>query len=168
MRNKIFKTIGFSLLIAFILLSNVVSASDNKAVDFSLKDQFGKVYDYKFPREKVSILAFGDKDGSEQLEPWIRQIYEKYTDKIDIQGVAELSAVPAIARGIVRAMIKKKSKQPVMLDWQGKVSKDFKYQKKLANIYLIDKTGNIIIKEVGVSEEAKLKKIYAEIDKLLK
>jgi AhpC/TSA family len=168
MRNKIFTFFCFALLFASQVVSTTTFAGDNKVSDFSLKDQFGKVYDYKFPREKVSILAFGDKDGSEQLEPWIRQIYDKYTDKIDIQGVAELSAVPGIARGIVRAMIKKKSKQPVMLDWEGKVSKDLKYQKKLANIYVIDKTGNIIVKEVGISDEAKLKKVFTEIDKLLK
>jgi hypothetical protein len=168
MNNKFLKTINVAVLFVSIMFTNSVFASDTVAKDFSLKDQFGKVYDYKFPREKVSILAFGDKDGSEQLEPWIRQIYEKYTDKVDIQGVAELSAVPGIARGIVRAMIKKKSKQPVMLDWEGKVSKEFKYEKKLANIYLIDKAGKVIVKEVGIADEAKLKKIFTEIDKLLK
>jgi hypothetical protein len=164
---KQLKAIILSFAVICLFLSNQVFASD-KAKDFSLKDQFGNVLEYKFPREKVTVLAFGDKDGSDQLEAWIRPLYDKYTDKVDIMGVAELSAVPAIARGIVRAMIKKKSKKAVMLDWDGKVSKDFKYEKKLANIILIDKSGNIIIKEVGVADEAKLKKIYTEIDKLLK
>jgi hypothetical protein len=164
---KQLKAIILSFAVICLFLSNQVFAAD-KAKDFSLKDQFGNVLEYKFPREKVTVLAFGDKDGSDQLEAWIRPLYDKYTDKVDIMGVAELSAVPAIARGIVRAMIKKKSKKAVMLDWDGKVSKDFKYEKKLANIILIDKSGNIIIKEVGVADEAKLKKIYTEIDKLLK
>jgi hypothetical protein len=164
---KKLKAIILSFAAICVFFSNQTFASD-KAKDFSLKDQFGNNLEYKFPREKISILAFGDKDGSDQLEAWIRPLYDKYTDKVDIMGVAELSAVPAIARGIVRAMIKKKSKKAVMLDWEGKVSKDFNYEKKLANIVLIDKNGNIIAKQVGVADEAKLKKFYAEIDKLLK
>jgi AhpC/TSA family len=164
---KQFKAIILSFAVMCLLLSNQVFAAD-KAKDFALKDQFGNTLEYKFPREKVTILAFGDKDGSDQLEAWIRPLYDKYTDKVDIMGVAELSAVPAIARGIVRAMIKKKSKKAVMLDWEGKVSKDFKYEKKQANIILIDKNGNIIAKQIGIADEAKLKTFYVEIDKLLK
>ena len=164
---KQIKAIILSFAVMCLFLSNQAFAFD-KAKDFSLKDQFGNTLEYKFPREKVTILAFGDKDGSDQLEAWIRPLYDKYTDKVDIMGVAELSAVPAIARGIVRAMIKKKSKKAVMLDWEGKVSKDFKYEKKQANIFLIDKNGTIITKQMGLADEAGLKKLYAEIDKLLK
>jgi AhpC/TSA family len=164
---KQLKAFILSFAVICLLLSNQAFAVD-KAKDFSLKDQFGNTLEYKFPREKLTILAFGDKDGSDQLEAWIRPLYDKYTDKIDIMGVAELSAVPAIARGIVRAMIKKKSKKAVMLDWEGKVSKDFKYEKKKANIFLLDKNGNIIVKEIGAADDTKLKTFYAEIDKLLK
>lgn len=158
---------SFIALVFLSLNLNTVFAND-KAKDFSLKDQFGKVHEYKFPREKVSILAFADKDGSEQLEAWIRPLYEKYGEKVDIHGVAELSAVPSIARGIVRVMIKKKSKQSVMLDWKGEVSKQYSYQKDKANIFLIDADGNIVAKEVGASDAKKLEEFYKEIDKLLK
>ncbi len=139
-----------------------------KAKEFTLKDQFGNDLVYKFPKQKLSILAFGDKDGADQLENWIRPLYEKYTDKIDILGIAELSIVPGIAKGIVRGMIKKKSKQAVGLDWSGAVSKSFSYQKKQANIILIDKEGSIIHKQIGAMTEEKLKQLEDEIDLLLK
>ena len=158
---------SFIALLFLSLNLNTVFAND-KAKDFSLKDQFGKVHEYKFARGKISILAFADKDGSEQLEAWIRPLYEKYGEKVDIHGIAELSAVPSIARGIVRVMIKKKSKQSVMLDWKGEVSKQYSYQKDKANIILIDADGNIVAKEVGASDAKKLEDFYKEIDKLLK
>ncbi len=139
-----------------------------KAVEFTLKDQFGNSLTYKFPKEKISILAFADKDGSEQLEGWIRPLYEKYQEKVDILGVAELSAVPSIAKGIVRSMIKKKSAQAVGLDWDGAVSKSYKYEKKKANLVIIDKQGNIVKKENGAFEKSKFEKICAELDTLLK
>lgn len=147
---------------------DVKKEAKEKAKEFTLKDQFGKELVYKFPKEKVSILAFGDKDGSDQLEGWIRPLYEKYTDKIDILGIAELSVVPGIAKGIVRGMIKKKTKESIGLDWSGDVSKSFGYQKKQANIILIDKNGFVIQKQIGTMSEAKLKQLQDEIDLLLK
>ena len=166
------KDVGLLFVVLCLLVSNFAMANHRldkkqKAADFSLKDQFGTVYDYKFPREKVSILAFGDKDGAEQLENWIRPITEKYDAQIDISGIAELSAVPSLARGMVRSMIKKKSKFPVMLDWKGEVSKSYNYEKKKANIILIDKTGVIIFKDTDIADKDKLEKLYKEIDKLL-
>lgn len=143
-------------------------AAKPKAVEFVLKDQFGKELAYKFPKDKLSVLAFADKDGSDQLDAWIRPLYDKYSDKIDILGVAELTAVPGIAKGIVRGMIKKKSPKSVGLDWDGKVSKSYAYQKKQANIILIDKDGNILLKEIGAVDNTKLEKFYKEIDALLK
>jgi peroxiredoxin len=138
-----------------------------KATNFSLKDQYGKELSYNFPKEKVSILAFADKKGAEQLEAWIRPLYEKYTDRIDIHGVAELSIVPAIARGIVRGIMKKDVKYSVLLDWEGKVSKSYKYQKKQANIFIIDKNGFIVHKEIGAADEPRLAKLFQTIDGLL-
>ena len=87
---------------------------------------------------------------------------------MDILGVAELSSVPNIAKGIVRGIIKKKSPQAVGLDWDGKVSKSYNYQKKQANIILIDKQGNIITKEIGALDDTKREKFYKELDALLK
>lgn len=160
-----------SIFVILAIMANQFTAfadTKMKAADFSLKDQFGKVYDFKFPKEKVTILAFGDKDGSEQLEAWIRPIYDKYQDKIDIHGIAELSSVPLIARGIVRGIIKKKTTYSVMLDWEGKVSESYKYEKKKANIYLIDRKGTIVVKTIGAADATRLETIYKEIDALLK
>lgn len=64
----------------FLLLFVVVDDMSNekaKAESFSLKDQFGNLHRIKFPREKVLILAFADRDGSGQLEGWIRSLYER-------------------------------------------------------------------------------------------
>jgi hypothetical protein len=165
------KNIFASIFVILAVMTTQIPASANsklKAADFSLKDQNGKVHDFKFPNERVTILAFGDKDGSEQLEGWIRPLYEKYQDQIDIHGVAELSSVPAIARGIVRSIIRKKTTYSVMLDWEGKVSENYKYEKKKANIVIIDKKGTVVVREIGAADATRLEAIYKEIDKLLK
>lgn len=107
-----------SLLLALLVItSNGISNELMKAKSFSLKDQFGNSHELKFPREKITVLAFADRSGSDQLEGWIRPLYQRYREKIDIYGVAELSAVPMIARGFVRSVIRKSSNYPIMLDW---------------------------------------------------
>lgn len=172
--KSIIKTVSTTLLFVIISLLVPIQVPANfygnkeRAAEFSLKDQFGTTYDYTFPRAKISVLAFSDKEGAEQLEDWIRPLFEKYQDRIDIRGVAELSAVPSLARGIVRGMIKKKSKHPVMLDWKGEVSRNYKYQKEVANIVLINQDGLIVTREIGSADAGRLDKFYREIDALLK
>lgn len=148
------------------------SVKNSKATAFSLKDQFGNELSYKFPREKTTILAFADKTGSEQLEAWIQPLVNryssKYADKLDIQGVAELSSVPGIAKGVVRNLIKKKVDRPVMLDWKGDVSKSYSYEKDKVNVLLIDRQGNIVSREIGAADKTKLDSFYKKIDALLK
>ncbi|MCS6874639.1 MAG: redoxin domain-containing protein [Pyrinomonadaceae bacterium] len=154
--------------LCFLLIASGFFGEGMKAENFSLKDQFGKVHKVEFPREKITVLAFADREGSSQLESWIRPIYERYSDRIDIYGVAELSAVPVIMRGVVRSFIRKGTEYPVMLDWDGKVSMAYGYEKGVANIYVINKEGVVIMKQKGKANKESLEQIFLKIDKLLR
>jgi hypothetical protein len=114
-----------------------------KAAGFVLKDQYNNTHAYGFPKEKVSVLLFADYKGHSQLEPWIRPLYDRYRDGIHIHGVADLSAVPGILRGMVRNAFRKQLDYPVMLDWRGTVSDRYAYQKGLANLLVINCAGEI-------------------------
>jgi peroxiredoxin len=153
-----------------IVETNVESANlvffDNKAAEFELKDQYDKTFTLNFPKNKATILVFGDREGAKQIESWVRPLVEKYADKIDIQGVAELSAVPSLARSVVRRIMKNQVKYSVMLDWSGAVSKSYGYQKGKANLFVIDKRGSIVAEVAGAASEAELEKIYREINRV--
>lgn len=174
MRNRIWKSFVLIALIFNLTVSGVV-ATDTPTVDklekaqpFSLKDQYNNEISFQFPREKVTILAIGDKDGAKQLEEWLRPLAEKYADKVDFQGIAELSGVPGIAKGIVRNIIKKKTTHPIMLDWKGDVSRSYGFQKDNANLFLIDKQGNIVARRVGAINNLRLMAFSSDIDQLLR
>ncbi len=139
----------------------------SKAPSFELEDQFSKKFPVVFPAKKVTVLIFGDKQGAEQIEGWVSPLYGKYTDKIEIYGIAELSAVPWIAKGFVRNAIKSRSKTSIMLDWSGKVSKDYGYEKEKANLFVIDKDGYIIAEKRGAATSTELENLYKEIATLL-
>lgn len=138
-----------------------------KAAAFELEDQFGKKLAIKFPSEKITVLVFGDRGGAEQIEGWVRPLYGKYTDKIEIHGIAELSAVPWIAKGVVRGTIKSRSKTPVMLDWSGKVSKDYGSQGEKANLFVVSKDGYILAEKRGAATAAELADLHKVIDGVL-
>ena len=140
----------------------------NSATNFELKDQYDNAHTYHFPKDKVSVLAFGDRKGSAQIEGWIRPLVERYQGRIDINGVAELSAVPALSRGIVRRIFKRQVKYPVMLDWSGEVSKGYGYRGGRAGIFVINQQGHIVATRTGAASTAGLNTLYEEINRLVK
>lgn len=166
--------IGLFLSLIFLNVSNVfakVNLSEvekkDKAENFTLEDQFGKKISINFPSDKVAVLIFGDRKGSEQVEGWVRPLYGKYTDKIYIFGIAELSVVPWAVRPVVRSMIRSKSKTPVMLDWSGNVSKSYGYEKGKANVFVVRKDGTIVTIKRGAVSNAALNELYQEINAVL-
>lgn len=134
------------------------------AHEFQLQDQYNKSYSVSFPREKHIVLVFGDRKGSSQIEGWVRPLYDRYKSNIDIFGVAELSAVPGIAKPVVRQIFKSQVKYSVMLDWSGKVSRAYGYQPGKATIVLIQNNGSISMKKIGAATTGGLNSIYTRID----
>ena len=143
------------------------ATADTKASAFQLKDQYDTSYVYKFPRSKVSVLAFGDREGSKQIEGWIHPLYERYGNQVDIHGIAELSVVPTLVRGVVRRIMKREVKHPVMLDWEGSVSRSYGYRSGRANIIVIDRDGRIVLKLIGAARASELNRVYSQIDRLV-
>lgn len=138
-----------------------------RATDFELKDQYNQVSSYRFPKDKLTILIFGDRKGSEQIEGWVRPLWDRYQDRIDQKGVAVLSAVPSFMRPIIRTMFRSKVKYSVLLDWTGGVATAYGYQSGSANLILIDRQGRMVLRLTGQVSNDGLKQLYARIDTLL-
>lgn len=165
--NKIFVDAAQPTVIACATHTASTASVEAIAANFTLKDQYDNLQVYRFPREKVAVLAFGDRKGSAQIDGWVKPIYDRYRERVDIHGVAVLGAVPTVARGIVRRVLKNQTKQPVMLDWSGTVAKKYDYTAGAASIVVIDRSGKIMLRTAGVADQASLNRVYGQIDKLL-
>ncbi|NDD64060.1 MAG: hypothetical protein EBZ36_08800 [Acidobacteria bacterium] len=143
------------------------NSGSERAAGFELKDQYNQVNSYRFPKSKPTILVFGDRRGSEQIEGWVRPVWDRYQDRIDQKGVAVLSAVPVFMRGIIRSMFKSKVKYPVLLDWTGEVARAYAYHSGKANLVLIDQQGVILLRLTGPVSREGLQELYARIDRLI-
>ena len=142
-------------------------ARETRAMNFELRDQFGKTLQYRFPKERVSVLTFGDRKGSTQVEGWVRPVYDRYGDRIDLHGVAVLTSIPSLFHGYARRQFRKQMKYPVLLDFKGDVSRGYGYEKDRANVFVIDREGRIVLKLTGAATGDGLGRVYAEVDRLL-
>ena len=140
---------------------------NTKAAEFELKDQHDKPFSYRFPKTRLTILIFGDRQGSEQIEGWVRPLYQRYQERVEQHGIAVLNTVPSLMRGVVRGIFKRNTPYPVLLDWKGDVARAYGYQSKKANLVLIDRQGFIAYRTVGPASESALQNLFAQVDRLL-
>lgn len=157
----------FRFLVFAAVLPAVVRA-DAPAPGFRLKDQYGRRHELVFPAPSVSVLAFADRAGSEQLEGWLRPLYERYGDAIHIRGVARLAGVPGLLQPMLRGLFRRKVDYPVMLDWTGDVSTDYRYEAGEANVLVLSPAGRVVYRFNGRATESELRVCFARIDGLLK
>lgn len=129
------------------------------AEPIELHDQHGSPRKVEFPAAKLTILTIADREGSKELEPWIRQLKEKLGDRVEFEGVADLSSVPRPLRGFVSKRFKNSYTYPIMLDWEGKVARRFKAREGDANIYLLSKKGESLKHAAGKVDSAAVQAI---------
>ena len=151
-------------LFGVVGLGTVVASPLKQLSDFALSDQNSVFRRYSFPKQKVTVMSVADRAGSEQLEPWIRSLYERYGSQIDIDGVADVSMVPKPFQGVVRALFRKHLAHSVMLDWDGSVVKRLEYKAGVANIYVLDRFGTILKRITGPLDATSRRELFRTVD----
>ena len=151
-------------LFGLIGLGLAAASPPKQLSDFALSDQNSVFRRYGFPKQKVTVMTVADQAGSEQLEPWIKTLYERYGSQIDIDGVADVSMVPKSLHAVVRAFFRKHLTHSVMLDWDGSVVKRLESQRSVANIYVIDRAGTILKRITGPLNAALQRELFRTID----
>ncbi len=124
-----------------------VSHSENligvQSRTFTLTDQYNHQHTITFPTNKPLVLMLGDRGGSEQIEPWVRELYRRYGDSIEIQGIAILRGVPGPIRAIIRSQLRSRAPKSILLDWGGNVADMYQCQSGVCNVVVIDRQGRI-------------------------
>jgi hypothetical protein len=145
-----------------------IDTPHTRAAEFTLKDQHHRTHRYHFPRDKASVLLMADYQGSSQLEDWVRPIYARFPRYVAIEGVAELSMVPRLMRGLVRTFFRRQLQYPVMLDWSGSIASVYRYQPGQANVFVIDQNGSIVLTVLGAVNDNKLTAVLTSLEQLIK
>lgn len=135
---------GLCLVVLAIAVAGAVpKAGPPRLESFELPDQFGKVHAFRFPRERPLLLVTGDRKGSEEIDPWIAPLKQRWSATADIHGIADVRSVPGFLEKRVTEAIRRSRPQPLMLDFDGKVTGRLPCESKAANIFVIGTDGRL-------------------------
>ena len=139
----------------------------NAPARIELNDQFDVPQQLSFPTTNITLLTIADHKGSEQIAGWIAPVKQRFGTRVDIRGLADLSPVPRILRGMIRRQFQKAQSYPVMLDWSGDAVKAFTYVPDQVNVLVMDGSGRILTRLTGAANEPALRELYAVLDHAL-
>jgi len=137
------------------------------ALEFELQDQYGISRSCRFPANKIRVMTFADQKGTAYIEGWVRPLYQRYRNRIEIHGVAMLAAVPVLARGLVSGIIKASVAYPVLLDWDGRVTQHYNQEQDAFRLVVIDEAGRVHCSLTGAANKTRLQALFASLDALL-
>lgn len=132
-------------LISVIALFTIISVAlalevGAGAPDFSLKDQFDKVWVLQNLKGTVIVIVAANKNSGRAMGPWVDKLKATYSGKIQLLGLLDLHDVPGIGRGIARSRIKDETKDPMMLDFHGNTGKAYEVSSDYPVVVVIDKS----------------------------
>ena len=126
---------------------------ERKAPEFSLSDQFKKQSEHRFPKAKWSVFFVAGRKGSDQIKDWATAIHEQYQGQVEQVGIADVSGVPGPMQGLIRAVFRNTLDYPVLMDWEGTVSKNWGYEAGKVRVFVVSPEGNIIFSVDGEMNE---------------
>ena len=141
------------------------------APDWVLQDVEEKEHNLKKLRGKVVFLILGNRKIRKEDDKWAEAFQKDYRENAQVTAyiIADMRSVPGfIPKGFIRGQLKK-NPPPVkfLLDWKGRVHKQYQTEKEKPVLYLISQKGIIVFHRKAnfkLDIYADLKK---EIDKLL-
>lgn len=139
----------------------------NAPARLDLRDQYDIPQHLLFPATNVTLLTIADKAGSGQIAAWVIPIKQRFGRSIDVRGIADVSAVPAPMRGLVRREFRKSQQYPVMMDWSGEACRAFSYSGREALILILDFQGHIIHRVRGPANDRSLENLIYDVNRLV-
>ncbi len=119
-------------------------ASVVRIESFQLTDQFGTAHHVDFPRSRPLLLLVGDRKGSDEIDPWIEPLKKRWSGVSDILGIADVDGIPRFFRSRVTEAIRKSRTKPLLLDFEGRVTRHLPCEKRTANLFAIDREGRVM------------------------
>jgi hypothetical protein len=161
----------------FPLLATLCAAAAALAVgeiapDFSINDQYDHPVKLSTFRGAPVLLVDGDRKGSDYMNPWILGVRRAVSvTGVKVIEIASLNAVPTFMHSWVKGRFQGKDENgtlfaPVVLDWDGKIAKDYGFRVDFTNVYLIDAGGRLQYSAAGKGTPEETESLAQAIAKL--
>ena len=141
------------------------------APDWTLQDPEEKEHNLKKLRGKVVFLIMGNRKIRKEDDKWAEAFQKAYGENKQVVAyiIGDLRSVPGfIPKGFIRGQLKKNPPAvKFLLDWKGKVHKQYQTEKKKPTLYLISQKGTITFHRKANFDSETYAELKKEIDKLL-
>jgi len=145
------------------------NAGADKLEPFTLSDQNEKEHVVRLPLRRLTLFTVADKQGAQEVSGWVNPVHALYQERVDIVGIANVSAAPRWFRGQVRRYFRRTYPHPVLLDWEGKVIKSMKAEGQAVTVLVAAPDGTIIYRAGGPATAAGMEKLlqllHGELEK---
>ncbi len=135
--------------------------------NLALQDQFGTNHTVHFPTTQPTILLVADREGSAQIEPWVKAVKKNYDGRVSLIGVANVGGAPGLLQNMIRNKFRTKLPYSILLDWSGALPKTLHCTKDVVNVFVLDISGRVIAVEKGECLPDSVQKIFNATDTLL-
>lgn len=123
------------------------------------KDQFGADFKLAAPFAKPLLITLADQKGAQQTDGWVLPLRERFGDGIAFLAIADVSAVPASMREMIRKKFTEKYAHPSLMDWTGEITGGLNAVRRRCNLYVVAPDGRVLSFHCGDADEAALAKI---------
>ncbi|MCX8156553.1 MAG: hypothetical protein N3J91_08925 [Verrucomicrobiae bacterium] len=138
-----------------------------RLVPFTLADQYGTNHVIRLPLPRLTFITVADKSGAAEVNAWVNPLHLLYGRRLDILGVANVSAAPRWFQGEVRRHFRRNYKHPVLLDWEGKVTASLGASQAAITVILALPDGSVIYQHHGPATAPALERLLQTVGKVL-
>lgn len=126
---------------------------------FRLPDQFGTNHVVAAPLRRLTLFTIADRKGAAEVAGWVNPVQVLYGPRVDIVGIANVSAAPRLFYGQVRRDLRRAYAHPVLLDWDGAVTAALGAAQHSFTVLLARPDGAIIYRHTGAATAAELERL---------
>ena len=125
--------------------------SESSGLEFELEDQFGQSYNSQALESEYLLIVGGDRKASDESRDRalaVKEILNDWDglgDQVELLRVADLRGVPAVMKSMVSKRMQKSHSSSILLDWSGVLVGRYEFQPRVANIALIERSGEVVL-----------------------
>jgi hypothetical protein len=143
------------------------SVQAQRCPSMHLEDQHARAQSIQFPRERPGFLVIAGRQGTGEINKWVKPVRAAFGESVDIIGLADVHGIPGIFRPAVRAMVKKGSEWPVLMDWTGETVGAIFMPGADIEVLVVSKAGQILTRVAGPVTEEGLQKVKERLAALV-
>jgi hypothetical protein len=127
------------------------AAGADSAVEFRLRDQFGRVHEAAAYRGRALLLVGAGRGGRVAGTAWVSTFRDLQGDPaaaaavvVPVVAVADLRGVPRLLRRFARGQFPRDPQQVVLLDWDGALARRLAFDADRCTVLLVGPAGQVL------------------------